>query len=79
MEIIRHAITCKICHEILDSPVVLPCGESVCQKHTNRVEEEMACFMCGIISSLLYFIYSPKKATFILFNNNIIIIKYDKN
>ena len=47
MEIIRKAITCKICTQILESPVVLPCGESICEKHIDSMEHEISCRSCG--------------------------------
>ena len=48
MEIIQKVITCVNCYSILDSPVVLPCGHSICKKHANQTEKNTSCGMCGI-------------------------------
>ena len=37
--------TCKICKLFLSTPVVVPCGKSVCLKHTN-IDKRFDC-VCG--------------------------------
>ena len=46
MDNIKKAIECPNCHEILDTPVLLPCCDSVCKKHT----ESVASIRCGLCS-----------------------------
>ena len=50
MDIILNAIKCSICHEILESPVVLPCNETICKKHvSNQLNDNFfRCDKCGV-------------------------------
>jgi hypothetical protein len=51
MEILESSIKCIECRNILDRPVLLPCGESICQSHLNKPAAETPttyqCFGCG--------------------------------
>lgn len=49
MQQISLSIKCGVCREILESPVILPCGDSICRKHTtqNNDQEEILCLSCG--------------------------------
>ena len=49
MDRIRNAIKCVICHEILESPVILPCSDTICKKHvSNQRSDIIRCEKCGI-------------------------------
>ena len=48
MEIVHKAIKCANCSSILDSPVILPCGHSLCKKHENiETAATVRCGTCG--------------------------------
>lgn len=46
MEAISNAIKCVNCREVLVSPVVLPCSDSICKKHVTY--QSIICGECGI-------------------------------
>lgn len=49
MQKILNAIKCGNCLSILNSPILLPCGHSICKSHvTNIPNSEIKCFTCGI-------------------------------
>lgn len=48
MNKLSSAIKCKNCCEILSSPVLLPCGHSICAHHTNTTDKSIRCGKCGI-------------------------------
>ena len=49
MDTILNAIKCAICHEILESPVFLPCTDTICKKHvTNQSNGVIRCEKCEI-------------------------------
>ena len=49
MDIILNAIKCAICSEILESPVILPCTETICKKHvSNQTNDVIRCEKCGV-------------------------------
>lgn len=39
---------CVNCKNVLDSPVLLPCGDSICKKHTLNCHASILCFLCDI-------------------------------
>jgi hypothetical protein len=47
----NEAIKCMVCKKILDRPVILPCGESICQSHVNKKTVENKQFSCVICES----------------------------
>lgn len=48
MDNISNAIKCANCESTLSSPVILPCGHSVCKKHTcDDVNSSIRCGNCG--------------------------------
>ena len=49
MDRIRNSIKCAICHEILESPVILPCTDTICKKHvSNQTNDLIRCEKCGV-------------------------------
>jgi hypothetical protein len=48
MNKISNAIKCVNCKHILDTPVSLPCGHSICKKHSTGVKEPVLCYSCGV-------------------------------
>jgi hypothetical protein len=48
MNKISGAIKCVNCQHILESPVVLPCGHSICKKHSTDVKGPIICITCEI-------------------------------
>lgn len=47
MDKIQLAIKCPNCSKILSEPVMLPCGHSICQEHTNVKQKQIVCWKCG--------------------------------
>ena len=47
MNRIQAAIKCPNCSKVLSTPVVLPCGHSICQEHTNVDQDTILCQKCG--------------------------------
>ena len=50
MNKILNAIKCAICREILESPVILPCYDTICKKHViNHINDvNIRCEQCGV-------------------------------
>ena len=50
MDRIQNIIKCAICHEIFESPVILPCNDTVCKKHvTSQIKNDhFKCGKCGV-------------------------------
>lgn len=48
MEKIFDAITCSRCKEVLKTPIVLPCGHSMCKIHTDETGNQLICPKCGL-------------------------------
>ena len=49
MNKILNAIKCVICREILESPVILPCNDTICKKHVlNQSSDTIRCGKCGV-------------------------------
>ena len=49
MNLISDLIKCAICKEILKMPVVLPCGHSICERHTSEenMTHQIYCQQCN--------------------------------
>ena len=49
MDRVLKLIKCAFCHEIVESPVILPCNDTVCKKHvTNQIKDDhFKCDKCG--------------------------------
>ena len=48
MDRILKAIKCAICHEIIESPVILPCTDNICKKHVSeQTNGVIRCEKCG--------------------------------
>ena len=41
-------LICEYCQEVLDSPIILPCGDRICQKHLSG-QESIKCFICSMV------------------------------
>jgi hypothetical protein len=48
MNKLSNAIKCVNCRQALNSPVLLPCGCSLCKKHTIDVKGPITCYSCEI-------------------------------
>jgi hypothetical protein len=48
MQVIDHAIRCSDCKYELQSPVILPCGESICEKHCKLESKHYTCVHCKV-------------------------------
>lgn len=48
MDKISNAIKCVNCLEVLSTPVLLPCGHSICKKHTETNNHQIICAQCGM-------------------------------
>lgn len=46
MPIFLDAMKCIECKNILEDPVILPCGDSVCRKHIPTEDGEVRTFTC---------------------------------
>jgi hypothetical protein len=62
MNKISNAIKCVNCRNLLDSPIVLPCGCSVCKIHTMVDDNEIRCFKCEIEYPLSSSNFPPNSA-----------------
>ncbi|CAF0807271.1 unnamed protein product [Brachionus calyciflorus] len=45
-------ILCPICHKEYDTPIILPCGESICSKCINPLGEESDNFLCKLCNTI---------------------------
>jgi hypothetical protein len=48
MNMISNAIKCVVCKHVLTSPVILPCGDSICKKHTIDAKGPLLCGKCDL-------------------------------
>lgn len=48
MECLLKFIKCKKCDKVLEKPVILPCGNFICEKHQNEDREENNSIYCPI-------------------------------
>jgi prefoldin subunit 5 len=60
MEALRDSLKCIQCHDILDLPVILPCGDSICKKHITPEIKEYRCLACDVV----HVIPSDKEGSF---------------
>ena len=47
MNKILSAIKCAHCHKTLETPVLLPCSDSICKKHIDSNKLSISCEKCG--------------------------------
>jgi hypothetical protein len=59
MNKISSIINCVNCRNVLSSPMILPCGHSVCKSHIDETSQSCECNQCGILHSEYRF-YSNK-------------------
>jgi hypothetical protein len=50
-EKLKELFNCKYCSNILQDPVILPCGETICKKHSEDITK-MKCLVCSDIHSM---------------------------
>ena len=48
MECLLKFIKCKKCDKVLEKPIVLPCGNFICEKHQNEDKDENNSIYCSI-------------------------------
>ena len=46
LEKIDSLFNCEICQNVLEDPVILPCGHLFCQKHTEEINKT-ECMFCS--------------------------------
>lgn len=58
MEKVLNALKCVNCQKNLSSPIVLPCGHTICKSHADVIEEQIVCSKCGTSHSNNGFVVS---------------------
>jgi hypothetical protein len=48
MEFVKNKLACSHCAQSLESPVTLPCGETICKHHVKEYEKRYYCCACDI-------------------------------
>ena len=49
MDQIVNVMKCALCHQLLESPVILPCSCNICKKHfINQNKDLIRCEKCGV-------------------------------
>jgi hypothetical protein len=77
METIESAIKCSICRNILESPVLLPCSDSICKKHVTILGgQELHCLECDTIHAVPAAGFLENKALSKLLEANIEKVKF---
>ena len=47
MQSVHELLKCVHCHKVLKSPIVLPCGDRLCQEHLNG-QKQITCLVCSV-------------------------------
>jgi hypothetical protein len=71
MEMIKEAIKCAECKSVLESPVFLPCSDSICKKHVKEGASEFHCLACDIIHQVPNVGFPVNKALAVLLKRKI--------
>jgi hypothetical protein len=79
METIHNAIKCTQCKNTLESPVLLPCSDSICKKHVKEGEKEYHCLNCDVIHPVPNAGFPHIKALSMLLDQNIQKAKFDRD
>jgi hypothetical protein len=66
MENLINTVKCIECHLILQSPIALPCGKSICQKHIDPQISHFYCKSCGFAHVVPKEGFVPNVATTLL-------------
>jgi hypothetical protein len=46
-QIVRDLLSCKVCNDVFNEPVILPCGETICAKHdVDFKDKNISCTFC---------------------------------
>ena len=48
MECLQESIKCKLCFQLLEKPVLLPCGNAICEKHQHESQSGIFCTVCDL-------------------------------
>lgn len=48
MECLEESTRCKKCSKLLEKPILLPCGNAICEKHQLEVDENNKAIYCSI-------------------------------
>jgi hypothetical protein len=76
MEEIEDSIKCSECNRVLETPILLPCGDSICQKHIiNADHKEYCCRLCHTIIRTQERVFPINKALAKIINTRIQKIK----
>jgi hypothetical protein len=62
MEIIRNAVKCFHCNNVLESPVLLPCGQSICKFHVDIHQTAFFCLRCDMNHEIPYGGFFPNNS-----------------
>jgi hypothetical protein len=71
MERFQKSIRCRECQHVFDSPVILPCGESICEKHVQAETCEYTCVACKQVHLIPPSGFTNNKALTNILNSNI--------
>jgi cell fate (sporulation/competence/biofilm development) regulator YmcA (YheA/YmcA/DUF963 family) len=71
------ALKCSECKFTLESPVILPCGDSICQSHVKQETQEFHCLVCDLIHPIPNAGFPPNKNLAILINEKIDKLKFN--
>ena len=41
------SILCDECELIMNHPITIPCGKTICQHHLDEFDEKFACILCN--------------------------------
>jgi hypothetical protein len=77
METIENAIKCSLCKGVLESPVFLPCSDSICKRHVMQGAQELLhCLECDTIHAVPASGFPENKALTKILNAKIQKAKY---
>ena len=48
MECLEESIKCKKCSQLLDKPVLLPCGNAICERHQHEERDKNNSIYCSV-------------------------------
>ena len=48
---LKNLLNCKFCSNVLQEPVILPCGQTLCKIHSEEISKK-ECFVCSEINTI---------------------------